>query len=138
MQPFDLRIDRCRAKSPCHKKDSFILQTGNIFIHELRSTAKRPYKIVETVPCLQMSHHFRSSAHYLEDYGNCPPVCVIVADGQRDALSVLIHSDDNKLPRLTGSGHTRCLHIHEVDVCRQFFVAPECDDIKLMHLTYPP
>jgi hypothetical protein len=52
-------------------------------------------------------------AHRLDDQRDGAPVAVVVGDGQRDALAVLVVHDDDELPGPCRAGHHRLLEFKQ-------------------------
>ena len=66
---------------------------------------QRAHKVVQAVALVQLIQGQGRAAHLLEDDGDGPVLLVRAGDGQRDALSILIHTQDDELPGLRLGSH---------------------------------
>ena len=73
------------------------------------------HEVLEEVPLLLVVELFGGAPHDLEDDGDGALFPVEGGDGQRDALPLLVHPEDDELPRLRLAGHGGGLHLHEGD-----------------------
>ncbi len=127
MKPLYLRINRSRTNAPRHKQNLLLCKRFLVLTDKLRSTAKRTNKIMERVTRLQRRHSCRLGAHCLKYNRDRSFLSIIITNGQRNTLPILIHSHNYKLPRLTILRHTRRFHCHQIDIgsklsCLQNFV----------------
>ena len=119
--PLYLRIYRRCSHTACHKQIFAFFYFLQIILYKLRWLSQRSYKILEGISGLQSGHSQSRSTYNLEYNGNGSLFPVIIADCQRNPFSLLIYFDNYKLSRLTGSGHTRGLHIHQKNLISQLF-----------------
>ena len=111
--PFYLRINRCCANTAANEEDIHLLELLGIHLYQVGRSSERAGNIHEAVACFELGHTLCRSADGLEydRYGAC--LAVIIADGKRDSLALLINLYDQELTGLTGSYYPGCLYNHQ-------------------------
>ena len=70
--------------------------------------AQGAHKVVQTIPFLELIQGQGGAADLLEDYGD--QVVFRAGDGQRDPLTLLVHTENNKLACLSLGSYQRRIH----------------------------
>ena len=84
-------------------------------LRQLGGDAQGAHKVPDVGALLQIAQQLGGQTHLLEDDGDGALLPVVVADGQGDALPVLIHPQNDKLARLGLLGDEGSLHLQQGD-----------------------
>ena len=76
-------------------------------------TPQGTHKVVNIFAFIQVIQLGSGSTDDLEDNRYAAALPVIIRHGQGDPLPILIHTQDNKLSRLSLSGDQRCVYAHK-------------------------
>ncbi len=100
-------VHRCDAHAACHAHHRAV-------VFDLGGVAQRPGDGVEAIADVHGAHLHRGLAHFLEDQRDRAGDRVVVGDGERDALPLLIGDDDDKLTRLRVARDVRRFDDHQL------------------------
>ena len=84
-------------------------------LRQLGGQAQGAHEILNVVALVQVGQQLGGQTHLLEDNSNGALLPVIVGDGQRDALPLLIQAQDDKLPGPGLLGNERGLYLQQGD-----------------------
>ena len=107
MQRFGLRIGNRRSDAAADHANTLCVRVN------MRGYAERADKVQNTIALLQRIEQLCRSAYNLINDRHRPGLAVIIRDGQRHALALLIDAENDELARLRFFGDVRRLHLHQ-------------------------
>ena len=119
MKPFSLRIYRCSTYTTSNKYNSLFLNFFKIICYQLRRTSQRSHKVCDGIASFELQQFVSRYTNRLEYDGNRSCFSVIVTDGKRNTLSILVHSENDELSRFAGFCYSRSENNLLVDICRE-------------------
>ena len=109
MQLFGLRVGDGTAQAAADDRNLFQA-------FQLAGLAQRADKVVQAVALIEQAERHGSRADLLEDDRDRPLFTVEIRDGERDALAVRVHAQDDELAGLSLAGHVRRIDHHQLGV----------------------
>ena len=135
VEPLHLRVDGRGAHASGHEEDPLLPQLLRREVHEVGRASERAGEVGEAVALLHVAYLLGRDADGLGNDGYCARLAVVVADRERNALTLLVGADDDELARLSRSGHERGVDLHLGDVRGQASFAYDFEhdmsDLKL-------
>ena len=88
---------------------------------QLCGQPQRTDKVPDGVAFVQLGQQLGGQPHLLENNSDRPLLAVIVRDGQRNALALLVQAQDDELPRLRLLRDQRRLHLQQGNAGVEYF-----------------
>ena len=123
MQPLDLRIYGCCTHTSCHEEVTTRANLILCHVNKLRRITQRARKIGDSIALIHSTQLTCRGSDGLNYDGYRTLILVVIGNGERYSLALLIYANDNKLSGQGTCSHTRSSDTKQIDIlCQRSFL----------------
>ena len=132
MEPFELAVYGCCSHAARDEADLHLFEFLDRKFCQVGRFAQGTDNIVEAVALIKLSHSIGLTTDDLEYDLHSAGSRIIVADGQRHSLTLIIHTNDQKLTGKRVLRDPGSLHVHQKDVRSKIFLFKNPEHVFLL------